>query len=305
MELNYLRAALRSHRAIRWFAIIVGLLAYLFAAAEVAAAQSRDGLVQPQLLIDTNSIEAGKPFTVGVLFNVADNWHIYWSNPGDAGAPTTLKIAVPAGFTVGPVQYPVPEVLEEPGPLTLYVYQKQALLMAQVTPPANLSAINSIPVTVHAGWCVCSDVCIIGKKDLGATLRVVDSGQSQPANTDVFNAWRSRLPVPASQVIGGWSISSSWSQINMSENRQITLRWLSSPLAGVPQWIPDAREDLTVKSTSISTDNQQTLISLSIQPVQGIASGSSTISGILAYYQPGQPPHGVAVAVTRNVNEVH
>src|SRR5271170_7296166 len=93
--------------AIRLIAIVVAIIAYLLAVAEVAAGQSVSDLVRPQLLASSTAIHPGRQFPVGLLLHITDGWHVYWSNPGDAGGPTTLNLTVPAGFRVSAVQYPV------------------------------------------------------------------------------------------------------------------------------------------------------------------------------------------------------
>ena len=37
------------------------------------------------LVTDTDAIQPGKPFRVALRLRMADGWHTYWKNPGDAG----------------------------------------------------------------------------------------------------------------------------------------------------------------------------------------------------------------------------
>ena len=48
----------------------------------------------------------------GVLFDLRAGWHIYWRNPGDTGLAASLNIEA-AGYRVGPIAWPAPEVFEE------------------------------------------------------------------------------------------------------------------------------------------------------------------------------------------------
>ena len=63
-------------------------------------AQIVDGrqLVKAQLVADTQHIEPGQKFRLGVLYTIAPKWHIYWKYPGDAGIPTQIDWQLPPGF---------------------------------------------------------------------------------------------------------------------------------------------------------------------------------------------------------------
>jgi DsbC/DsbD-like thiol-disulfide interchange protein len=37
------------------------------------------------LISETNAVEPGRPFRLGLHFKLVKGWHIYWVNPGDAG----------------------------------------------------------------------------------------------------------------------------------------------------------------------------------------------------------------------------
>jgi len=149
----------------------------------VAGAQTAN-LVQAELVAETKAVQAGHPFRVGLHLTIADGWHVYWINPGDAGAATTFKLTIPDGFTVGPVQYPVPENLPQPGGLTVYAYEHELLLTATVTPPTDLNGASSIPISAAAGWCVCTpEKCVLGKAKLSLDLAVVPGGASRTTRT--------------------------------------------------------------------------------------------------------------------------
>jgi DsbC/DsbD-like thiol-disulfide interchange protein len=82
--------------------------------AAISPARGQPVHVQPQLVANVTSIEPGKSFLLGVLLKIDPGWHIYWKNPG-VGIPTKVKFSLPPGFEVGELQYPTPELLQEPG----------------------------------------------------------------------------------------------------------------------------------------------------------------------------------------------
>jgi hypothetical protein len=48
------------------------------------------------------------------------------------------------------------------------------------------------------------------------------------------------------------------------------------------------------------TNGRTTTAILEIEPIQGISPASSTVTGIMEYDVPGQPPRGVAVTLDRS-----
>ena len=90
--------------------------------------------VAATLVADTMAVEAGKPFTAGVRLVIAPTWYLYWQNAGDIGLPTGVEWELPAGFKAGPLQWPLPVTHEAAGDFLNYVYEREVLLMAEITP---------------------------------------------------------------------------------------------------------------------------------------------------------------------------
>ena len=130
-----------AHRLFLLIACVLAAIAGLFA-------QERDGkrLVEATLIADTEAVVAGKAFEVGVLLEMAAGWHTYWEYSGDAGLPTRIEWELPEGFVAGPIKWPAPEAKLEPGDIQTYAYSGRVLLMASITPPANLEG----PVVLKA-----------------------------------------------------------------------------------------------------------------------------------------------------------
>jgi thiol:disulfide interchange protein DsbD len=96
--------------------------------------------------------QTNTPGTVqlALKFHLAPGWHIYWSNPGDAGIPPQITLSPPA--SAGPLSFPPPELLLQP-PITDYVLSNDVLL--------PFTASNAGPVvTAAANWLVCADICV-------------------------------------------------------------------------------------------------------------------------------------------------
>ncbi len=117
-------------------------------------------LVHATLVSDVSKIYPGNPFKIGVLLKLEPGWHVYWQNPGDSGLPTKVTLKVPAGYVVGNIQYPLPakQVSSE---ATNYVYENEVMLIAEITPPKDLSADSApIDITANISWLVCKESCL-------------------------------------------------------------------------------------------------------------------------------------------------
>ena len=46
-----------------------------------------------RLISNTDSFDGEKPLKLGLYFHLAEGWHIYWLNPGDAGEAPARHIS--------------------------------------------------------------------------------------------------------------------------------------------------------------------------------------------------------------------
>ena len=136
------------------------------------------------LVTDTDAIQPGKPFRVGLRLRMADGWHTYWKNPGDAGVPPDLTIE---GGTQSPIDWPTPRRVAE-GPVMTYAYTGEVLLPVTVT--AATGAIKA-----HAQWLVCKDICVPEEGDFSLTLPLGTPGPSGEAR--LFSAHDRTVPRPS------------------------------------------------------------------------------------------------------------
>lgn len=277
---------------------IAGIL-FLLASCLVASPAVAQQHVRAELLADTTAVQPGKPFTLAIRLHVDDGWHVYWLNPGDAGAATRVSFNLPAGFTAGPVEYPVPQRLPQPGGLIVYAYENELVLRATVNPPSDLNGLASVPISADVHWCVCSDICILGKKTLQLTLPTAAHGVS-PANAELFSAWNPRFPVASDNAFTSVDTEVAGSPGRGGElNAIVRCTWRNDPPDKDFLWLPGPSDDLTVQASSITTTGRVTTISLNIEPVQGISPASSTIDGVLAYNGIGHQARGVAMTLQR------
>ena len=85
--------------------------ALLLALMSVATFAQAQAPLTAELVPETPSIVAGKPFTVAVKLTHVEHGHSYWKNPGGPGYGTKFKWTLPEGFTASEPQWPTPRVI--------------------------------------------------------------------------------------------------------------------------------------------------------------------------------------------------
>jgi len=162
------------------------LLAAVFALlAAPLAAQPANNIAAD--LVAEHAPVPGEVLTVAVRFRPGPGWHGYWSNPGDAGVGMVLDWQLPAGWTVGEAQYPVPQKLLISG-LMNHVYEHDYAVLLPIKVPENAAVTNLAPITANAQWLACTDrICVPEQAVL--TLRFPEIPQ-----TAAFDAHRAAIP---------------------------------------------------------------------------------------------------------------
>ena len=135
----------------RWLISVAILLA--LALPLLAQIQKGETLVKATLIADTAAVVPGKDFQVGLLLEMAPDWHTYWEYSGDAGFPTRVQWTLPEGFHAGPIQWPAPEAKLEPGEIQTYAYGNRVLLLTTITPSVEVS--SSVTIRAKASWLAC------------------------------------------------------------------------------------------------------------------------------------------------------
>lgn len=169
-------------------------LALVFAIGVPASGQERQQ-VGVELIADTQTIEPGKTFRLGVLFTMPEHGHIYWRFPGSSGLATGIEWELPVGFEVSELYWPAPSRFEIKSINDItYGYEKEVLLFRDVTPPADFEASGPIVISADPYWLVCleSGQCIPESKGVRLELSAGDSKASKEAET--FERYASRVP---------------------------------------------------------------------------------------------------------------
>ena len=109
---------------------LVQRLAFILALA-LPAASSQAANTTARLVLSHEAAKPGETVWAGMHLRMNQGWHTYWQNGGDAGAGTKIDWTLPAGVTVGAVQWPLPEKKVDVAAgtsLTSYVYHNDVVL---------------------------------------------------------------------------------------------------------------------------------------------------------------------------------
>ena len=160
------------------------LLALLLAP---AVAQARG--IEPELVAEAPAKPGGE-VELAILMRTKPGWHGYWLNPGDAGLPMEVEWTFPAGYSIGPLRYPVPTRLTVAGIMN-YVYEDDYAVLTRLKVPAGAS--GTIPISAKARWLACTDtICVPEQGEFSLQLPVGGTAAKHAR----FDQWQRALPRP-------------------------------------------------------------------------------------------------------------
>ncbi|WP_324260869.1 thioredoxin family protein [Altererythrobacter sp. H2] len=180
--------------------VLVAAFALFGAAAQAQPAAVRSGPGDDRISVELYADgppRAGEEWLLAFRFiPVADEWHGYWSNPGDAGLGMTLDWQLPDGWQAGAPLYPMPRTLVTSG-LMNHVFKGAYTVFVPVRVPAGSRIDPAQMVSVTLEYLACTDtICV--PQQATVTRRLGDV----PASS-AFGAWRAALVPPLDQD-GAW-----------------------------------------------------------------------------------------------------
>jgi DsbC/DsbD-like thiol-disulfide interchange protein len=129
-------------------------------------------------------------FSAAIFFELEDDWHLYWTNPGDAGLAPKISWTLPKGITAGEIAWPFPHAIHVDA-ISNFGYSDKLLLSAPFTASSNDKAAT---LTADLSWLVCKDICIPGKATLSKPITL---SEKCVASTDagIFAESKKKIPL--------------------------------------------------------------------------------------------------------------
>jgi DsbC/DsbD-like thiol-disulfide interchange protein len=151
-----------------------------------------------ELVAQHPSITAGHTLNLGLHFNLDKGWHIYWVNPGDSGEPPRVDWQLPAGLTVGTMEWPAPRRLGASS-IVDFGYEDGVMLIVPMLADASLKSQQPAQLGAEVRMLVCShEMCVPGKAQLSLTLPIKpEPPVPDVRNRDLFAATEKSVPRPA------------------------------------------------------------------------------------------------------------
>ncbi len=282
-------------RHLATLAIVVASLLMPSANQAGAAGPSAD-LVRASLVADAQSVAPGGTFTLGVRLVMKPHWHTYWVNPGEAGDATKVKLAGPAGFEFGAIQWPLPTKIDAPGGVT-YGYEDEVLLLIPVTVPRGVSVGADAAITADVKWLVCKEACIKGGAKLSITLPV--AATPAPANHELFETWRQRLPAAADSPAASQALEAVEQPAGPgggSPAPALAVRWKQAPRK--VEWFPISTRAVAIDDVVVRHEARATRIEFKPTVYQPDAVPNGRVEGVLVFEDADGRRQGVSAPVT-------
>jgi thiol:disulfide interchange protein len=177
--------------------VLLSVAGFAATGARIARAQERPAQerhVSVSLVAETRGIVPGRSFHLALRQQIEPGWHTYWSNPGDAGLPTTIDWSLPRDFKAGPILWPQPKRIAY-GPVVDYGYENEVFLPVDIDVPSTVARGTNVVIAGHASWLVCSDTCIPEDADLSISIPVAGEAEPDLDWAERLASVRARLPL--------------------------------------------------------------------------------------------------------------
>ncbi|MEP1606482.1 MAG: protein-disulfide reductase DsbD domain-containing protein, partial [Marinomonas sp.] len=137
---------------------------------------------------------AGKEWMLALRFtpdpDSDEEWHGYWSNPGDAGLGMQLELNLPEGWNQGEALYPVPQrFVQEIGEgrsLMNHIYKGAYSVLIPVKIPADADVSGLGSLTGFVNFLACTDMLCVPQD----ALLIAKPPTQSPSQ---FLKWRAQI----------------------------------------------------------------------------------------------------------------
>jgi len=191
-------------------------------ATESAPVTSKRGTAT--LITEADTVAPGGRVRIALRLRLADGWHTYWRNPGDAGVPVELTPSLSPGATAGPIAWPAPGRVSE-GSIMTYGYSGEVILPIAITVAPGAGGVTG---DLTARWLACKDICV--PEEASFRIDLPTGGGTPSAQAPLFQIHDQAVPRPSP-----WSATIAADGTLFVRGRELT------PATVIDAWfIPDA-----------------------------------------------------------------
>lgn len=171
-----------------WKAVL--LFSFLF----VACANSAELKTKAQLISEYETIAPNQTFTVAIKFEIAEHWHTYWRNAGDAGFATQVSWQLPEGFKAGEIQWPAPKRLPVGQDILNFGYEKEVWHLVNITAPPELKLGKNYTLKAKIDWLECAEICVPGRANVELIVKSALTSEQSTEQAVAFQKAKAKLP---------------------------------------------------------------------------------------------------------------
>jgi len=172
-------------------------------------APSGDELVNFEVVAEHSPFNPSEGTTLALVYDVAEDWHIYWRNNGDTGMPPQFSFELPAGVTMGEPAWPAPKRYSSGGGFIMdYVLDGKVVLLVPLEVRDEFvesmieAGTGELTIRVETEWLVCKDVCLPGSASREILVPFAATDGVARAET-LFAGAREALPIEPDEASKG------------------------------------------------------------------------------------------------------
>jgi len=249
---------------------------------------------QARLVISFESARPGETVVAGVLLHMDKGWHTYWRNSGQSGLPTTIDWQLPAGVTVGTIQWPTPKKVPEKE-LTTYVYEDEAVLLVPLKLASDLAP-GDLDLKAKVSWLECEEKCL--PADAQVNVRLVVGTETKSSQDLAFlESWQKKMPKHGEDI----SAQAHWELSPKGDLRPLIIEWTSAGTITDADFYPDSSEKFEVEPMTEKLTASAGKIRLRAQVQRLAGDWPKNVSGLLIE---GSGPRQLAYDVKLSIGGV-
>lgn len=150
-----------------------------------------------RIISEHAELTPGTTETLGLVFTLEPHWHVYFKGaPGGGNPPEIEKASLPAGYSLGEIQWPAPKRYVAPGGIYDSVYEEEVTLLVPLSVPESAKPGDRAKIGLKMNWLECSDVCVFGNGEDAKVLNVAAAKPARSPDAALIEKSRELLPKP-------------------------------------------------------------------------------------------------------------
>lgn len=176
---------------IKFFAIFSISLSFQLLEADSKFEASNSSI---SLLSESYTLLEGDDLLVGIKFKLAEGWHTYWKNPGDAGEGASIEWNLPEGLKASKILWPGPHKIPVE-PLMTFGYNDEVVLLTKIS--STQDVVFPLDIKARVGWFTCKDICIPQEGEI--SLRINEGNKIPTVDSNEINSYFKSVPTNFNQ----------------------------------------------------------------------------------------------------------